>query len=130
MQNLKLTSIDEKENIKELFRTYINLILDSPKEYKAIMLNNIDGIKYLSFDFSEEEKESIKIKETKKKYDKYLKENLIRNIDTEKYAFFSWISINGFIYNIVQSNIQDKELVNKLIDEYLDFMILGIFKNN
>ena len=65
-----------------------------------------------------------------KEFDKYLKENLIRNIDTEKYAFFSWISINGFIYNIVQSNIQDKELVNKLIDEYLDFMILGIFKNN
>lgn len=130
MSNLKLNDSNEETNIKKLFKTYINLILESPEEYRAIMLNNIDIIKKANFDFTEEEKNSLKIKETKKKYDKYLEEGLLRHIDTEKYAFFSWISINGFISNMVLSNNKDKEFTNKLIDEYLDFMIYGLFKNN
>lgn len=130
MSNLKLNDFNEETNIKKLFKTYINLILESPKEYRAIMLNNIDIIKKANFDFTEEEKNSLKIKETKEKYDKYLEEGLLRHIDTEKYAFFSWISINGFISNMVLSNNKDKEFTNKLIDEYLDFMIYGLFKNN
>lgn len=130
MSNLKLNDSNEETNIKNLFKTYINLILESPEEYRAIMLNNIDIIKKANFDFTEEEKNSLKIKETKKKYDKYLEEGLLRHIDTEKYVFFSWISINGFISNMVLSNNKDKEFTNKLIDEYLDFMIYGLFKNN
>lgn len=130
MSNLKFNDSNEETNIKKLFKTYINLILESPEEYRAIMLNNIDIIKKANFDFTEEEKNSLKIKETKKKYDKYLEEGLLRHIDTEKYAFFSWISINGFISNMVLSNNKDKEFTNKLIDEYLDFMIYGLFKNN
>ncbi|SFJ25094.1 transcriptional regulator, TetR family [Terrisporobacter glycolicus] len=130
MSNLKLNDSNEETNIKKLFKTYINLILESPEEYRAIMLNNIDIIKKANFDFTEEEKNSLKIKETKKKYDKYLEEGLLRHIDTEKYVFFSWISINGFISNMVLSNNKDKEFTNKLIDEYLDFMIYGLFKNN
>lgn len=130
MSNLKLNDSNEETNIKNLFKTYINLILESPEEYRAIMLNNIDIIKKANFDFAEEEKNSLKIKETKKKYDKYLEEGLLRHIDTEKYAFFSWISINGFVSNMVLSNNKDKEFTNKLIDEYLDFMIYGLFKNN
>lgn len=130
MSNLKLNDSNEETNIKKLFKTYINLILESPEEYRAIMLNNIDIIKKANFDFTEEEKNSLKIKETKEKYDKYLEEGLLRHIDTEKYAFFSWISINGFISNMVLSNNKDKEFTNKLIDEYLDFMIYGLFKNN
>lgn len=130
MSNLKLNDSNEETNIKKLFKTYINLILESPEEYRAIMLNNIDIIKKANFDFTEEEKNSLKIKETKKKYDKYLEEGLLRHIDTEKYAFFSWISINGFVSNMVLSNNKDKEFTNKLIDEYLDFMIYGLFKNN
>ncbi|WP_419724563.1 TetR/AcrR family transcriptional regulator [Terrisporobacter petrolearius] len=130
MSNLKLNDSNEETNIKNLFKTYINLILESPEEYRAIMLNNIDIIKKANFDFTEEEKNSLKIKETKKKYDKYLEEGLLRHIDTEKYAFFSWISINGFVSNMVLSNNKDKEFTNKLIDEYLDFMIYGLFKNN
>ena len=130
MSNLKLNDSNEETNIKKLFKTYINLILESPEEYRAIMLNNIDIIKKANFDFTEEEKNSLKIKETKKKYDKYLEEGLLRYIDTEKYAFFSWISINGFVSNMVLSNNKDKEFTNKLIDEYLDFMIYGLFKNN
>lgn len=130
MTNLKLTNPDEKENIKHLFKTYINLILESPKEYRAIMLNNIDGKNRLAFNFTKEESESIKIKETKELYDKYLDKGLFREVDTERYAFYSWISINGFIYNMVLNDNQDKEFVDKLIDEYLDFMIHGMFKNN
>lgn len=130
MSNLKLNDFNEETNIKKLFKTYINLILESPEEYRAIMLNNIDIIKKANFDFTEEEKNSLKIKETKEKYDKYLEDGLLRHIDTEKYAFFSWISINGFISNMVLSNNKDKEFTNKLIDEYLDFMIYGLFKNN
>ncbi|UEL47970.1 TetR/AcrR family transcriptional regulator [Terrisporobacter hibernicus] len=130
MSNLKLNDSNEETNIKKLFKTYINLILESPEEYRAIMLNNIDIIKKANFDFTEEEKNSLKIKETKEKYDKYLEDGLLRHIDTEKYAFFSWISINGFISNMVLSNNKDKEFTNKLIDEYLDFMIYGLFKNN
>lgn len=130
MSNLKLNDSNEETNIKKLFKTYINLILESPEEYRAIMLNNIDIIKKANFDFTEEEKNSLKIKETKEKYDKYLEDGLLRRIDTEKYAFFSWISINGFISNMVLSNNKDKEFTNKLIDEYLDFMIYGLFKNN
>lgn len=130
MSNLKLNDSNEETNIKKLFKTYINLILESPEEYRAIMLNNIDIIKKANFDFTEEEKNSLKIKETKEKYDKYLEEGLLRHIDTEKYAFFSWISINGFISNMVLSNNKDKEFTNKLIDEYLDFMIYGLFENN
>ncbi|MDU4862930.1 MAG: TetR/AcrR family transcriptional regulator [Terrisporobacter othiniensis] len=130
MSNLKFNDSNEETNIKKLFKTYINLILESPEEYRAIMLNNIDIIKKANFDFTEEEKNSLKIKETKKKYDKYLEEGLLRHIDTEKYAFFSWISINGFVSNMVLSNNKDKEFTNKLIDEYLDFMIYGLFKNN
>ncbi|MEW9078467.1 TetR/AcrR family transcriptional regulator [Terrisporobacter glycolicus] len=130
MSNLKLNDPNEETNIKNLFKTYINLILESPEEYRAIMLNNIDIIKKVNFDFTEEERSSLKIKETKKKYDKYLEEGLLRHVDTEKYAFFSWISINGFISNMVLSNNQDKEFLNKLIDEYVDFMIYGLFKNN
>jgi len=130
MSNLKLNDSNEETNIKKLFKTYINLILESPEEYRAIMLNNIDIIKKANFDFTEEEKNSLKIKETKEKYDKYLEEGLLRHIDTEKYAFFSWISINGFVSNMVLSNNKDKEFTNKLIDEYLDFMIYGLFKNN
>lgn len=129
MSNLKLNDSNEENNIKNLFKTYINLILESPEEYRAIMLNNIDLIKKVNFDFTEEEKNSLKIKKTKKKYDKYLEEGLLRNVNTEKYAFFSWISINGFISNMVLSNNQDKEFINKLIDEYVDFMIYGLFKN-
>lgn len=129
MSNLKLNDSNEENNIKNLFKTYINLVLESPEEYRAIMLNNIDIIKKVKFDFTEEEKNSLKIKETKKKYDKYLEEGLLRHVDTEKYAFFSWISINGFISNMVLSNNQDKEFINKLIDEYVDFMIYGLFKN-
>lgn len=130
MSNLKLNDPNEETNIKNLFKTYINLILESPEEYRAIMLNNIDIIKKVNFDFTEEERSSLKIKETKKKYDKYLEEGLLRHVDTEKYAFFSWISINGFISNMVLSNNQDKEFLNKLIDEYVDFMIYGLFENN
>lgn len=130
MTNLKLNDPDEKNNIKNLFKTYINLILESPYEYRAIMLNNIDIIKKVNFDFTEEEKESLKIKETKKQYDNYLEKGLLRNVDTEKYAFLSWISINGFVSNMVLSNNQDKEFVDRLIDEYIDFMIHGLFKNN
>lgn len=130
MSNLKLNDPDEEKNVKTLFKTYINLILESPQEYRAIMLNNIDVIKKVAFDFTEEEKESMKIRETKNHYDKYLEEGLLRDVDTEKYAFFSWISINGFISNMVLCNNQDKEFIDKLIDEYLDFMIHGIFKNN
>lgn len=130
MSSLKLDDPNEKNNIKNLFKTYINLILESPEEYRAIMLNNIDIIKKVNFDFTEEEKNSLKIKNTKKQYDKYLEDGLLRSIDTEKYAFFSWISINGFISNMVLCNNQDKEFINELIDEYLDFMIHGIFKNN
>lgn len=130
MSNLKLNDPNEETNIKNLFKTYINLILESPEEYRAIMLNNIDIIKKVNFDFTEEERSSLKIKETKKKYDKYLEEGLLRHVDTEKYAFFSWISINGFISNMVLSNNQDKEFLNKLIDEYVDFIIYGLFKNN
>ncbi|WP_419749274.1 TetR/AcrR family transcriptional regulator [Terrisporobacter petrolearius] len=130
MSNLKLNDSNEETNIKKLFKTYINLILESPEEYRAIMLNNIDIIKKANFHFTEEEKNSLKIKETKEKYDKYLEDGLLRHIDTEKYAFFSWISINGFISNMVLSNNKDKEFTNKLIDEYLDFMIYGLFKNN
>lgn len=130
MSNLKLNDSDEKNNIKNLFKTYINLILESPKEYRAIMLNNIDIIKKVNFNFTEEEKNSLKIRETKKQYDKYLEEGLLRSVDTEKYAFFSWISVNGFISNMVLSDNQDKEFVDKIIDEYLDFMINGIFKND
>lgn len=130
MSNLKFNDSNEETNIKKLFKTYINLILESPEEYRAIMLNNIDIIKKANFDFTEEEKNSLKIKETKKKYDKYLEEGLLRHIDTEKYVFFSWISINGFVSNMVLSNNKDKEFTNKLIDEYLDFMIYGLFKNN
>lgn len=130
MTNLKLNDPDEKNNIKNLFKTYINLILESPYEYRAIMLNNIDIIKKVNFDFTEEEKESLKIKETKKQYDNYLEKGLLRNVDTEKYAFLSWISINGFVSNMVLSNNQDKEFVDRLIDEYIDFMIYGLFKNN
>lgn len=130
MTNLKLNDPDEKNNIKNLFKTYINLILESPYEYRAIMLNNIDIIKKVNFDFTEEEKESLKIKETKKQYDKYLEKGLLRNVDTEKYAFLSWISINGFVSNMVLSNNQDKEFVDRLIDEYIDFMIYGLFKND
>ena len=94
------------------------------------MLNNIDIIKKVNFNFTEEEKNSLKIRETKKQYDKYLEEGLLRSVDTEKYAFFSWISVNGFISNMVLSDNQDKEFVDKIIDEYLDFMINGIFKND
>lgn len=130
MTNLKLNDPDEKNNIKNLFKTYINLILESPYEYRAIMLNNIDIIKKVNFDFTEEEKKSLKIKETKKQYDNYLEKGLLRNVDTEKYAFLSWISINGFVSNMVLSNNQDKEFVDRLIDEYIDFMIYGLFKNN
>ncbi len=130
MSSLKLDDPNEKNNIKNLFKTYINLILESPEEYRAIMLNNIDIIKKVNFDFTEEEKNSLKIKNTKKQYDKYLEDGLLRSVDTEKYAFFSWISINGFISNMVLCNNQDKEFINELIDEYLDFMIHGIFKNN
>lgn len=130
MTNLKLNDPDEKNNIKNLFKTYINLILESPYEYRAIMLNNIDIIKKVNFDFTEEEKKSLKIKETKKQYDNYLEKGLLRNVDTEKYAFLSWISINGFVSNMVLSNNQDKEFVDRLIDEYIDFMIHGLFKNN
>lgn len=130
MTNLKLNDPDEINNIKNLFKTYINLILESPYEYRAIMLNNIDIIKKVNFDFTEEEKKSLKIKETKKQYDNYLEKGLLRNVDTEKYAFLSWISINGFVSNMVLSNNQDKEFVDRLIDEYVDFMIYGIFKNN
>lgn len=130
MNNLKLNDSNEETNIKNLFKTYIKLILESPEEYRAIMLNNIDIIKKANFDFTEEEKNSLKIKETKKKFDKYLEEGLLRHVDTEKYAFFSWISINGFISNMVLSNNQDKEILNKLIDGYVDFMIYGLFKNN
>ncbi|WP_434796494.1 TetR/AcrR family transcriptional regulator [Terrisporobacter vanillatitrophus] len=129
MSNLKLNDSNEENNIKNLFKTYINLVLESPEEYRAIMLNNIDIIKKVKFDFTEEEKNSLKIKETKKKYDTYLEEGLLRHVDTEKYSFFSWISINGFISNMVLSNNQDKEFINKLIDEYVDFMIYGLFKN-
>lgn len=130
MTNLKLNDPDEKNNIKNLFKTYIKLILESPYEYRAIMLNNIDIIKKVNFDFTEEEKKSLKIKETKKQYDKYLEKGLLRNVDTEKYAFLSWISINGFVSNMVLSNNQDKEFVDRLIDEYIDFMIYGLFKND
>ncbi len=130
MSNLRLNDPNEKNNIKNLFKTYINLILESPEEYRAIMLNNIDVIKKVTFDFTEEEKSSLKIKNTKKQYDKYLEEGLLRSIDTERYAFFSWISINGFVSNMVLCNNKDKAFINKLIDGYLDFMIHGIFKNN
>lgn len=130
MTNLKLNDPDEKNNIKNLFKTYIKLILESPYEYRAIMLKNIDIIKKVNFDFTEEEKKSLKIKETKKQYDKYLEKGLLRNVDTEKYAFLSWISINGFVSNMVLSNNQDKEFVDRLIDEYIDFMIYGLFKND
>lgn len=130
MSNIELNEQDEKNNIKKLFKTYINLILESPEEYRAIMLNNIEVIKKVNFDFTEEEKNSLKIRETKVKYDKCLEKGLLNPIDTEKCAFFSWISINGFVANMVLMNNKDKEFINKIIDEYLDFMIYGIFKNN
>lgn len=130
MSNLELENLDEKERIKYIFRTYINLILEMPKEYRAIMLNDIEGVKRLTFDFSEEEKEHMRIKDIKKYYDKCLELGLLRPIDTEKYSFFSWISINGFISNVILSSNQDKKFIERLIDEYIDFMMYGIFKNS
>ncbi len=128
MSKLKLTSDNEKENIKHLYKTYISLILESPEEYRAIMLNDIEGISRLYFEFTEEEKENLRIKNIKKYYDKCLQVGILRTVDTEKYAFFSWISINGLISNIILSSNKDKEFIDKIIDDYLDFMIYGIFK--
>ncbi|MDK2562355.1 TetR/AcrR family transcriptional regulator [Romboutsia sedimentorum] len=130
MSKLKLTSDNEKENIKHLYKTYISLILESPEEYRAIMLNDIEGISRIYFDFTEEEKENLRIKDIKKYYDKYLEIGILRTVDTEKYAFFSWISINGLISNIILSSNKDKEFIDKIIDDYLDFMIYGIFKDD
>lgn len=130
MSKLKLTSDNEKENIKHLYKTYISLILESPEEYRAIMLNDIEGISRIYFDFTEEEKENLRIKDIKKYYDKCLEVGILRTVDTEKYAFFSWISINGLISNIILSSNKDKEFIDKLIDDYLDFMIYGIFKDD
>lgn len=130
MSTLKLDSIDEKENLKIIYRTYINLILESPQEYRAIMLNDIEGVDRVYFDFTDEEKESLRINNTKIFYDKCLKLGLLRPIDTEKYAFFSWISINGLISNMILSSNNDKEFNEKLIEDYIDFIIDGLFKNN
>lgn len=130
MSKLKLTSDNEKENIKHLYKTYISLILESPEEYRAIMLNDIEGISRIYFDFTEEEKENLRIKDIKKYYDKCLEVGILRTVDTEKYAFFSWISINGLISNIILSSNKDKEFIDKIIDDYLDFMIYGIFKDD
>ncbi|RDY27081.1 TetR/AcrR family transcriptional regulator [Romboutsia weinsteinii] len=130
MSTLKLDSIDEKENLKTIYRTYIHLILESPQEYRAIMLNDIEGIDRVYFDFTDEEKESLRINNTKIFYDKCLKLGLLRPIDTERYAFFSWISINGLISNMILSSNNDKEFNKKLIEDYIDFIIHGLFKNN
>ncbi|MGL6104662.1 TetR/AcrR family transcriptional regulator [Romboutsia sp.] len=129
MSNLNLNSDDEKENTKQIYRTYINLILQSPEEYRAIMLNDIEGVNRFYFDFTDEEKENLRIKNIKQHYDKCLQLGILRNVNTEKYAFFSWISITGFISNAILSSNKDKDFVENLIEEYLDFILYGVFKN-
>ncbi|WP_371025406.1 TetR/AcrR family transcriptional regulator (plasmid) [Paraclostridium ghonii] len=130
MSNLNLNSNNEVENTKHIYKTYINLILENPEEYRAIMFNDIEGINGFYFDFTKEEKENLRIKNIKKHYDKCLELGILRNIDTEKYAFFSWISITGLITNIILSSNKDKAFIDNMIDDYLDFMIHGIFREN
>lgn len=129
LNNLGLDKMSPDIALRTGLTTFLWLMIENPNQYRAIMLNGIyaedrhtnlndktaqaDGSKSLLISVLESGKEK----------------GILREINSEVGAMLLIAAATGLVCRIITSNITDKEVLDLLINTFVDVQVIGMMKN-
>jgi AcrR family transcriptional regulator len=110
-------------------KAYIELMLEAPEQFRAIVMNNIEGIQdkvnILDEGISRERKS---IESMCKLVSLGIEKGIFREMDIELTAQIIWTSTYGLLSRLILEKNISKNQKDRLIDHHLQILINGLLK--
>ncbi|GIM29737.1 TetR family transcriptional regulator [Clostridium polyendosporum] len=118
-----------EKSIEKGFRTYIELMLEAPQQFRAVLMNDIDAIQE-KVNMLEEgvSKERKSIQGLCKLVELGIEKGKFRKMDVELTAQIIWTSTHGLLSRLIlEKNIPQQQKEN-LINHHFEIIINGLMK--
>jgi AcrR family transcriptional regulator len=117
------------KSIEKVLTAYINLMLEAPQQFRAVLMNDIEGIQdkvnMLQEGISKERKS---IQGLCKLIEAGMEKGKFRKMDVELTAQIIWTSTHGLLSRLVlEKNVQERQK-ERLIEHHFDILIKGLLK--
>lgn len=117
------------KSIEKVLTAYINLMLETPQQFRAVLMNDIEGIQdkvnMLQEGISKERKS---IQGLCRLIEAGMEKGKFRKMDVELTAQIIWTSTHGLLSRLVlEKNVQEKQK-ERLIEHHFDILIKGLLK--
>jgi AcrR family transcriptional regulator len=117
------------KSIEHTFRVYIELMLKIPQQFRAVLLNDIEGIQdkvnILKEDVSKERKS---LQGLCKLIELGIEKGKFRELDVELTAQIIWTSTHGLLSRLILEKDVTAKQQERLINHHFDILINGLLK--
>lgn len=122
--------VENPEKSMELsLRAYINLILEAPEKFRAILMNDIEVVQEkVNMLYSGISKERKSIQEICKLIELGIEKGRFRDLDVELTAQIIWTATHGIISRLIIEKNISQEQKERLINHHFDIIIGGLLK--
>jgi len=129
VNEIPLNVDNPEETMKKRLRAYIDLMLEMPQQFRAILMNDIEAIQE-KVNMLEEgiSKKRNSIAALCNLIDEGIRKGKFREIDTELTAQIIWTSTHGLISRLIIEKNISLEQRERLINHHFEILINGIIK--
>jgi AcrR family transcriptional regulator len=117
------------KSIEHTFRAYINLMLGAPQQFRAVLMNDIEGIQdkvnILKEGVSKERKSLQGLCEL---IELGIEKGKFRELDVELTAQIIWTSTHGLLSRLILEKDVTVKQQERLINHHFDILINGLLK--
>jgi len=118
-----------EKTIEKGLRNYINLMLDDPQLFRAVMLNDIEGIQEKVNMLAEGvSKERKSIQGLCKLVELGIEKGKFRKMDVELTAQIIWTSTHGLLSRLILEKNIPQQQKERLINHHFEILINGLLK--